>query len=170
MCCGNISFIYKLVNEVMIQILAGGASAFTIFLVLMDMLANRANMKVVKSGKYIEVVVLEKLEVDRSVELDPVSGSSVERRFPIYARDCTSGYEEKIYIDEKQYESVSDGQTIRINVLWDFLVSTIVQLKKPKEKIENDRKVCDVLAEKELMEIAKQKACEGDTTRCGSEK
>lgn len=68
-----------------------------------------------ESSRYIEVSIVAILPVEH-VSLGDLDYSYVSL-YPVIARDISTGYESKVYVDKKIYESCNHGDIIRRNVV-----------------------------------------------------
>lgn len=88
-----------------------------VFLLVIYIYMRYANIhNVIEKGNYIEVVVLEKLEIEPEYEYGMDGLSSIHYFYPVKGKDTESGYESVCYISPQSYLGDCIGTKIRISV------------------------------------------------------
>lgn len=97
--------------------ICGGYNIFAVcFLVLVFMLVDRKNYKIAGSRYYIEILVDKKLPVESELNIYANSPATSSHYYPVEGRDTSTGYVPLCYIGKEEYNRVSIGETIKINV------------------------------------------------------
>jgi hypothetical protein len=91
------------------------ALAFMIFLILVYEFVDRINLEAISRKYYFEVQVLKKMPAETCAEGTLTPGTDISVFYPVEARDITSGYMSKFYINKEQYDGATTGSIIRIS-------------------------------------------------------
>lgn len=106
---------------VQIQFACYIALAFMIFLVVLYEVIDRTNKKAILRQCYFEVEIDKVLPTETCVDGTLTPGSDISVFYPVEARDTTSGYKSRIYLDAEQYRTAKVGDVVRISTKEDKL-------------------------------------------------